>query len=65
MFRLYSYPALPGRGQVRVYTGVYYSYDRGAADAFRAARSCVNVEVAALGSPSLIVLTISVDVKQH
>ena len=28
-------------------------------------RSCGNVEVAALGSPSLIVLIVSVDVKQH
>ena len=28
-------------------------------------RSCVKVEVDVLGSPSLIVLTISVDVKQH
>ena len=28
-------------------------------------RSCVKVEVAVLGSPSLIVLTFSVDVKQH
>ena len=27
--------------------------------------SCVNVEVAVLGSPSLIVPTVSVDVKQH
>ena len=27
--------------------------------------SCVKVEMAALGSPSLIVLTVSVDVKQH
>ena len=27
--------------------------------------SCVKVEVAVLGSPSLIVLTVSVDVKQH
>ena len=28
-------------------------------------RSCVNVEVAVLGSPSLIVLMVSVDVKKH
>ena len=28
-------------------------------------RSCVNVEVAVLGSPTLIVRTASVDVKQH
>ena len=28
-------------------------------------RSCVKVEVAALGSPSLIILTVSVDLKQH
>ena len=28
-------------------------------------RSCVNVEEAVLGSPSLIVLMVSVDVKQH
>ena len=28
-------------------------------------RSCVKVEVAALGSPSLIVFMVSVDVKQH
>ena len=28
-------------------------------------RSCVKVEVAVLGSPSLIVCTIFVDVKQH
>ena len=28
-------------------------------------RSCVKVEVAVLGSPALIVLTVSVDVKQH
>ena len=28
-------------------------------------RSCVKVEVAVLGSPSLIVLMFSVDVKQH
>ena len=28
-------------------------------------RSCVKVEVTVLGSPSLIVLTVSVDVKQH
>ena len=28
-------------------------------------RNCVKVEVAALGSPSLIVLIVSVDVKQH
>ena len=28
-------------------------------------RSCVKVEVDVLGSPSLIVLTVSVDVKQH
>ena len=28
-------------------------------------RSCVKVEVAVLGSPSLIVLKVSVDVKQH
>ena len=30
-----------------------------------ALRSCLKVEVAVLGSPSLIVLVISVDVKQH
>ena len=28
-------------------------------------RSCVKVEVAVLGSPSLIVLVVTVDVKQH
>jgi len=28
-------------------------------------RSCVGVEVAVLGSPSLIVRTVSVEVKQH
>ena len=28
-------------------------------------RSCVKVEVAVLGSPSLTVRTVSVDVKQH
>ena len=28
-------------------------------------RSCVKVEVAVLGSPSLIVLMVSVDVKKH
>ena len=28
-------------------------------------RSCVKVEVAVLGSPSLIVLVVCVDVKQH
>ena len=28
-------------------------------------RSCVKVEVAVLGSPSLVVLMVSVDVKQH
>ena len=28
-------------------------------------RSCVKVEVAVLGSPSLIVRTVSVDVHQH
>ena len=28
-------------------------------------RSCVAVELAVLGSPSLIVLMVSVDVKQH
>ena len=28
-------------------------------------RSCVKVEVIVLGSPSLIVLMVSVDVKQH
>ena len=28
-------------------------------------RSCVKVEVAVLGSPSLIILMVSVDVKQH
>ena len=28
-------------------------------------RSCVKIEVAVLGSPSLIVLMVSVDVKQH
>ena len=28
-------------------------------------RSCVTVEVAVLGSPSLTVLMVSVDVKQH
>ena len=28
-------------------------------------RSCLKVEVAVLGSPSLIVLVVSVDVKQH
>ena len=28
-------------------------------------RSCVKVEVAVLGSPSLIIRTVSVDVKQH
>ena len=28
-------------------------------------RSCVKVEVAVLGSPSLIILVVSVDVKQH
>ena len=28
-------------------------------------RSCVKVEVAVLGSPSLMVLMVSVDVKQH
>ena len=30
-----------------------------------AVRSCVKVEVDVLGSPSLIVLMVSVDVKQH
>ena len=28
-------------------------------------RSCVKVQVAVLGSPSLMILTVSVDVKQH
>ena len=28
-------------------------------------RSCVKIEVAVLGSPSLTVLMVSVDVKQH
>ena len=28
-------------------------------------RSCVKVEVAVLGSPSLTVLTVSVDVQEH
>ena len=28
-------------------------------------RSCVKLEVSVLGSPSLIVLMVSVDVKQH
>ena len=28
-------------------------------------RSCVKVEMAVLGSPSLIVCTVSVDIKQH
>ena len=28
-------------------------------------RSCVKVEVAVLGSPSLIVLMVSLDMKQH
>ena len=28
-------------------------------------RSCVKVQVAVLGSPSLIVLTVSVDVEEH
>ena len=28
-------------------------------------RSCVKVEVSVMGSPSLIVLTVSVDVKRH
>ena len=32
---------------------------------FRTHGSCVGVEVAVLGSPSLIVRTVSVDVKQH
>ena len=32
---------------------------------FRAQELCVKVEVAALGSPSVIVLNVSVDVKQH
>ena len=32
---------------------------------FAELRSCVKVEVAVLGSPSLIVRTVSVDVKQH
>ena len=32
---------------------------------FGAQELCVKVEVAVLGSPSLIVLTVSVDVKQH
>ena len=31
----------------------------------REVRSCVKVEVAVLGSPSLIVRTVSGDVKQH
>ena len=33
--------------------------------AFSELRSCVKVEVAVLGSPSLIVFMVSVDVKQH
>ena len=33
--------------------------------AFSELRSCVEVEVEVLGSPSLIVLVVSVDVKQH
>ena len=32
---------------------------------FAEVRSCVKVEVAVLGSPSLISLTVCVDVKQH
>ena len=32
---------------------------------FSELRSCVKVEVAVLGSPSLIVLMVSVDVKQY
>ena len=32
---------------------------------FSELKSCVNVEVAVLSSPSLIVLMVSVDVKQH
>ena len=31
----------------------------------RELRSCVKVEVAVLGSPSLVVRTVCVDVKQH
>ena len=32
---------------------------------FSGLRSCVKVEVAVLGSPSLMVIMVSVDVKQH
>ena len=32
---------------------------------FSELRKCVKVEVAVLGSPSLIVLSASVDIKQH
>ena len=39
----------------------HYSYSQGRSEL----RSCVKVEVAVLGSPSLIVLTVSEDLKQH
>ena len=43
---------------------VHISHKKGVQCA-SALRSCVKVEVAVLGSPSLISLMVSVDVKQH
>ena len=43
-------------------TGTYRQEDRLITSELR---RCVKVEVAVLGSPSLIVLMVSVDVKQH
>ena len=44
---------------------VIYFYSHTFSFSLAGLRSCVKVEVAVLGSPSLTVLMVSVDVKQH
>ena len=54
-----------GRPGLPVPNSSYGLYGRKATLEVTELRSCVKVEVAVLGSPSLIVLMVSMDVKQH
>ena len=56
-----SWDPVPSKPTVSVMVTVYVKLELKPSEL----RSCVEVEVAVLGSPSLISLMVSVDVKQH
>ena len=56
-----------GRGSIKLYSSLIHPVlkERTSTALDSELRSCVKVEVAVLGSPSLTVLMVSADVKQH